>query len=262
MTSPSKDDIIENYGYTAVERNVEPLIQKLKDEGKINANPVFVKDIEMANTPLVKKVMEFAQHELPIEVFNHSMRVYYYGVAISQHLPTLLPIPSSSPARQTYLETYLLTSLLHDLGCTPKNLEATLMSFEFYGGFLASKTLVESGAPTPQMESVVEAIIRHQDLGPQTTEGDTDGGMITLTGRAIQLATIFDNMTPHPELVHKETIEDVCKAYPRRGWSGCFARTIRRENGLKPWAHTTSLGERAFPEGVEGNEAMAPYEKE
>ena len=79
MTSPSKDDIIENYGYTAVERNVEPLIQKLKDEGKINANPVFVKDIEMANTPLVKKVMEFAQHELPIEVFNHSMRVYYYG---------------------------------------------------------------------------------------------------------------------------------------------------------------------------------------
>jgi cyanamide hydratase len=61
-------------------------------------------------------------------------------------------------------------------------------------------------------------------------------------------------------VVAKETIEDVVKAYPRKGWSGCFAKTVRRENGLKPWAHTTHLGEDDFPEGVEGNQLMAPWD--
>lgn len=68
-------------------------------------------------------------------------------------------------------------------------------------------------------------------------------------------------MGGNPHLVSKETIEDVVKAFPRRGWSGCFAKTIRKENGLKPWAHTTHLGERDFPEGVEGNELMKPYDE-
>jgi cyanamide hydratase len=61
-------------------------------------------------------------------------------------------------------------------------------------------------------------------------------------------------------LVHKETIEDVVKAHPRNGWSACFAKTIRKENGLKPWAHTTALGEEDFPNGVLNNQLMAPYE--
>lgn len=50
------------------------------------------------------------------------------------------------------------------------------------------------------------------------------------------------------------------KAYPRKGWSGCFSKTIREENGLKPWAHTTHLGEEDFPEGVKGNKLMEPYD--
>ena len=61
-------------------------------------------------------------------------------------------------------------------------------------------------------------------------------------------------------MVHKETIEDVVKRYARNKWSHCFAATIRKENGLKPWAHTTALGEREFPEGVENNELMRPYD--
>ena len=134
-------------------------------------------------------------------------------------------------------------------------------------------------APTAQAEAVTEAIIRHQDIG--TT------GKITSLGQLLQLATIFgmrlwfllcligwllaprilsgltrgtDNMGGHAELVHKETIEDVVKHYPRKKWSSCFATTIKKENRLKPWAHTTALGEREFPEGVENNELMKPYD--
>ena len=58
------------------------------------------------------------------------------------------------------------------------------MSFEFYGGLLALKLLQEEyQAPQAQSESVVEAIIRHQDLG--------ESGKITTLGLLLQLATIF-----------------------------------------------------------------------
>ncbi|KAI1331091.1 hypothetical protein F5Y16DRAFT_360502 [Xylariaceae sp. FL0255] len=121
--------------------------------------------------------------------------------------------------------------------------------FEFYGGILALNLLNKSGAAQPQAEAVAEAIIRHQDLGTV--------GKITLLGQIIQLATIYDNMGGNPGLIHETTRQNVNKAFPRKGWSGCFSTTIREENGLKPWAHTTHLGEEDFPEGVKNNELMA-----
>ena len=61
-------------------------------------------------------------------------------------------------------------------------------------------------------------------------------------------------------MVHRDSVIDVVKEWPRKKWSGCFAETIRRENGLKPWANTTRLGEHEFPEGVLGNVVMAPFD--
>ena len=93
------------------------------------------------------------------------------------HLSPTHPLPVSD-------ETYLLTCLLHDIGTTDKNLSATLLSFEFYGGYLALDLLhKELHAPVSQAESVAEAIIRHQDPG--------ESGKISSVGLLIQLATIF-----------------------------------------------------------------------
>lgn len=149
--------------------------------------------------------------------------------------------------------TLALTALLHDIGTTHDNLRATQLSFEFYGGILALELVGKQlGAPQSQAEAVAEAIIRHQDLG--------ETGNITFLGQLIQLATIYDNMGGNPELVHPDTKVDVNKAFPRNGWSRCFSDTIREENGLKPWAHTTSLGEEEFPNGVLNNQLMAEYD--
>ena len=76
----------------------------------------------------------------------------------------------------------------------------------------------------------------------------------------LMLCSNSDNMGGHADLIHQGTTDDVTANFPRNKWSSCFAATIREENGLKPWANTTRLGERAFPEGVEGNELMAPYD--
>jgi len=236
---------IEQYGWTAVPRKVSTLLSQSESLPSTPPKPLLVSSIPIPSSPLAKAVHEYAKTELSIETYNHSMRVFFYGQAILFHA-----FPSWSS--HSFDETYYLCCLLHDIGTTDKNIHATLMSFEFYGGMIVLDLLKKLNAPIPQAEHVAEAVIRHQDLG--------ETGTLTRIGALIQLATIFDNMGGNPELVDKNTIEDVVKAYKRMNWSACFAATIRRENGLKPWAHTTHLGEREFPEGVEGNELMKPYD--
>jgi len=103
---------------------------------------------------------------------------------LAQHLPNLdkIAIPAKvSPS--TFLETYLLTCLLHDIGTAPQNMQNTRLSFEWQGAMLALDLLKSNGAPVAQAESVAEAIIRHQDLG--------ESGMTTAVGALVILTTVF-----------------------------------------------------------------------
>ena len=70
---------------------------------------------------------------------------------------------------------------------------------------------------------------------------------------------MLDNIGAHAELVHRATVEDVVTKWPRMGWSGCFAGVVRKEMELKPWAHTSALGE-GLADAVEGNEVMAAWD--
>jgi cyanamide hydratase len=213
MSNPA----IDTYGWTAVPVKLEALLSLSKDSG--SAPPFSTTSITLPSSPLAKSALEYAKKELPIETFNHSLRVFYYGSAILKHSFPSWEAPS-------FIETYYLACLFHDIGATEKNIHATLLSFEFYGGLIALDVLKELHAPIEQAENVAEAVIRHQDLGEE--------GTITRVGALIQLSTIFDNMGLNPQLVARETIENITKAYPRKKWSSCFARTIRKENGLKP----------------------------
>ncbi|KAK1240276.1 hypothetical protein MKX08_007718 [Trichoderma sp. CBMAI-0020] len=211
---------------------------------------LLVSDIKFPeDDPIVAKVQSYAKEKLPIQTYNHSMRVFYYATAIvrqqfPEHAPTFSP------------STLALVSLLHDIGTAEENLAATNMSFEFYGGFKAMNLLLDLGASKDQAEAVAETIIRHQDLG---TEGN-----ITFVGQVIQLATIYDNVSDHPhvknliEIIHTETLKDVVKTFPRQQWLGCFAKTIDEEERLKPWCHSTHIPE--FSRAILGNKFMKSYE--
>ncbi|KAI0546193.1 hypothetical protein F4679DRAFT_558166 [Xylaria curta] len=239
-TPAASADDVAKHGWTAV-----PCDANLIFEKKPIAKPSALKvaDIQFpADDPVVAEVQRYAKEHLPEQTYNHSMRVYHWGVVI---------IKDQFPehGNKLSLSTWALTCLLHDIGTTHGNLRATLLSFEFYGGILALNLTQKHGASRAQAEAIAEAIIRHQDLGTV--------GTITFLGQVIQLATIYDNMGGNPGLIDEVTRLDVNEAFPRKGWSGCFAKTIREENSLKPWAHTTHLGEEDFPEGVKNNSIMA-----
>jgi len=229
------------YGWAAVPRSLDKFIESTSSN---NSKPASAKNISLPSDALSKKTHDYAKEKLPSETFNHSIRVFYYGhIILHQHFPELLSQPS-------FLETYYLTCLLHDIGTSKENLSGTKMSFDFYGGIVAMNVLREFGAEKDLAEAVCEAIIRHQDLG--------ETGTITSVGALIQVATVFDNVGMNPQLVHKDTIESVTEAFPRNKWTSCFAATIRQEIGLKPWAHSTHIDE--FAEKVEGNKLMEPYD--
>ncbi|EUC29872.1 hypothetical protein COCCADRAFT_7974 [Bipolaris zeicola 26-R-13] len=229
---------LESYGWTSVPHDTSVL---LKDVSPWDPAVHDVTDIQIPQTELAKKVHDYAKKRLPDDVYNHSMRVYLYGASIARkHLPLFLPS----------LETYYLTCLLHDIGATPENLRATLLSFEFYGGYLALDILKGFGASKEQAESVAEAVIRHQDIG--------DVGTVTTVGQLIQLATLFDNAGKNATLISKRTIESVVAAYPRNQWSSCFAHIIEEELTLKPWAHSSAIPN--FAETVAENKLMEPWD--
>lgn len=66
------------YGWAAKPRDVSELLhgQKANRVPELQA----VGSTNLPDTPLVKAVMEYAKKELNTETFNHSMRVYYYGM--------------------------------------------------------------------------------------------------------------------------------------------------------------------------------------
>ncbi|CAK7225701.1 hypothetical protein SCUCBS95973_005952 [Sporothrix curviconia] len=242
-------DLNTIHGWTAVARDPKVV---LSGKDYLHApSSVLVQDIAFpGDDPLVARVQAYAQSRLAPQTYNHSMRVYHFASAILQQQ---FPAQAATLSRATLA----ITALLHDIGTTHDHLRATRLSFEFYGGYLAldlvGKQLQPPGPHAQaQAEAVAEAIVRHQDLG--TT------GTITFLGQLIQLATIYDNMGGNPGLVHADTKVDVNKQFPRNGWSACFSKTIREENALKPWAHTTALGEEAFPEGVLHNKLMAEFD--
>lgn len=254
---------VEEFGFTAVPRSLK---KQLSHTSQTNNKPLLVEDLPLPHSSNVaKQAHDYVKANLPPQTYNHSIRAFLWGMTtllrlwcsgvltsligsalLESHLPDLTASSNSS----SWVETFYLACLLHDIGTTPINLRASLMSFETYGGFLALKLLQEWGAPREQAESVCEAIVRHQDLG--------EAGEITSVGGLLHVVTLLDNIGGNVELLHPDTIDDVVTAHPRNGWTGCFAATVREEIELKPWSHSTAI--ENFAENVESNQVWPKYD--
>lgn len=70
-------DSKELHGWTAVPR--DPVVL-FKNYEKSEPKPLVVNDILLPDSSLARKVLAYAEKELSEETFNHSMRVYYYGM--------------------------------------------------------------------------------------------------------------------------------------------------------------------------------------
>lgn len=228
---------MSKYGFIKISRDVQQAIPNPK-KPSIQLNTELPLD-----SPLAKFVYDYSKKRLPNETFNHSLRVYFYSVAIIKDQFadwTLDP------------EIVFVTSLLHDIGTSHENMHATKMSFETWGGILSRDLVLEQTKGNKDYaDAVCEAIVRHQDLG--------ESGYITTLGLILQISTILDNVGLNSHLIHEDTLNAVNKKYSRKGWLNCFAGAIDKENELKPWGHTSALGVDKFKDDVLTNKLR--YEK-
>jgi len=215
--------------------------------------PLTPKDIPPPDSPLIKEVFNFAKSHLEPKTFNHSNRIYYFGLAI---------VRAAFPEWEVDEETYYATCLLHDIGLADAFHLTTKMSFEFKGGIVAREFLLKHGASEEQADSVCEAIILHQDIWVK-------GGNIHQNGMMIIFSTLFDNAGKFADCVDPVTVKSVCEAFPRNSWSEAFACAVEKEMREKPWSHTTTFeqpgwrqGERGsqFGNTARGNKLMEPYD--
>lgn len=211
---------MSQYGFVRVPREVEKAIPV------VNApRPRAV--VPPPNSETARLVREYAAKELTAPVLNHSLRVFQYSVAI---------IRDQFPAWDLDQEVLYVTCLLHDIATTDKNMRATKMSFEYYGGILSRELVFNAtGGNQDYADAVTEAIIRHQDL--------TGTGYITTLGLILQIATTLDNVGSNTDLIHIDTVSAINEQFPRLHWLSCFAMVVDTENSRKPWGHTSSLGD-------------------
>lgn len=222
---------MSKYGFVKIERD---FIRSIPDANE----PTFQSNIELPKSELSLKILEYATNILPTPTLNHSIRVFLYSRAIIQ---------DQFPEWVLDEELIFVTSLLHDLGTTDENMKATKMSFEYYGALKAREIILQETKDSDYADAVTEAIIRHQDLN--------DKGFITQLGLILQISTVLDNagIDEVSSLIHSDTLRVANEHYSREGWLGCFADAINKENTLKPWGHTSSLGVEEFPTNVLNN---------
>ncbi|KAF8229426.1 cyanamide hydratase [Tricholoma matsutake] len=249
-------DPITFYGFTPVPRDPDVLFHAHPTaNGKHPKQDLFkVTDFPLPDSPLAREVKAFVKKELDEKTFNHSHRVYVYGVAL---------VKTHFPEWSYDLETYYLTCLLHDIGTAERFLATTKMSFEFKGAIVARDLILKLKGQEDQADSICDAIIRHQDIFVK-------GGNITMIGQILQLATILDNVGIRANLIHPELIKTTCEAFPRKNWSQHFASTIEKELALKPWCHTSTFEVPNWKKGTKSNFAsdvldnvfMQPFDDE
>ncbi|KAL7932090.1 hypothetical protein V8C35DRAFT_323323 [Trichoderma chlorosporum] len=242
-----QDEVASN-GWTSVSRHAGTLFGDRLST--IEPSPLSISELGFPSTDsVVAKTINYAKAVLHPQTFNHSMRAYYFGMAITkQYFP--------KQAAELNPVTWALTCLLHDLGTADEFLTATRMSFDIYGGIKALQVLKDFGATTDQAEAVSEAIIRHEDMGFE--------GEIAFLGQLIQLATLYDNIGKHPhvknyaKLLHRTTIAQINEAHPRLKWSTFFSGTVRKEMSIKPWCHSTLIVN--FDDEIEANPLMKEWD--
>ena len=231
-----------SYGLTAVPASASAL-----EPTNSKPSPVSASSLNPPSSAVAQRIQSHIKSRLPEQTYNHSMRVYSYGLAIARQCFPEWGVTEGSRLE----ETWFLTAMLHDIGTTPDVIGSTRLSYEFWAGVHALEVLQQGDGVSErdQAESVCEAVIRHQDV--------QDKGFVTLVTQMIQLGTLLDNVgAPQPaKWVHSQTIESVNQRWPREGWSGCFAGTVTDEKRLKPYAMVTRI--EAFEDAIMGNGVTA-----
>ena len=74
---------IEKYGWTSVPHDQTVLLRDVSPWDPANYT---IPELQFPDSGIAKSVTAYAKEQLPEQVFNHSMRVYYYGQCLAAYI--------------------------------------------------------------------------------------------------------------------------------------------------------------------------------
>ncbi|KAJ7303031.1 hypothetical protein DFH08DRAFT_56816 [Mycena albidolilacea] len=182
---------------------------------------------------------EYAKKITPHEGFIHSVRCYYFALAIlyngfPSETPGVPQISFEELARRLYH-----TCILHDLGWSTTaegtGHLAAAMTFELHGGIMAFEHL-QTAAPeldAAQIGDIVQSIVLHTSQWPS--------GQSSATKALISLSALFDvggydvlGPGSFDFLVNRKTVQEVEKDYPRGNFATEGVEVLQKEFVQKP----------------------------
>ncbi|KAJ6481919.1 hypothetical protein C8R45DRAFT_1215711 [Mycena sanguinolenta] len=183
--------------------------------------------------------LEYAKKITPPEAFLHSIRCYYFSLAILHN-----GFPSETPGMPqiTFEELnrrLYHTCIMHDLGwtTTTEGTEhpAAGMTFELHGGIMAYEHL-QAAAPeldAQQVGDIVQSIVLHSSQWPS--------GKSSATKTLISLSAFFDVCGYDAQgpgsmdfLINRKTVQEVEKEYPREIFATEVTEVLHKEYARKP----------------------------
>ncbi|KAJ7847814.1 hypothetical protein B0H14DRAFT_2510336 [Mycena olivaceomarginata] len=185
-----------------------------------------------------KAATAYTQKHLATSAFNHSLRTYYFALAIMHN-----GFPSGTPGVPQITFEELQKRLyhacvMHILGWTSHpdglNHPARKMSFEILGGIMAYDFLhtVDPTLDAEQVGDIVQSIMLH------TTE--YTAGQSSAVGTLVTLGTSFDAMGYDAfgpgtlSYVHRKTVQEIEKQFPRGTFFNDASEIGGKEFDLKP----------------------------
>ena len=84
MAAFESDKGLVAFGWAAVPRSHAKALYEVDKHNHANLD---LDRVKVPDTPVAKRVLEYAESALPERTFNHCMRVWYYGMGLSH--PTL-----------------------------------------------------------------------------------------------------------------------------------------------------------------------------
>ncbi|KAJ7468934.1 hypothetical protein B0H11DRAFT_2283867 [Mycena galericulata] len=205
-------------------------------------NPAYVPLDTLRAVPLEPAhtaSFEYAKKITPPEGFLHSVRCYYFALALLHSgFPSATPGVPQITFEELNRRIYH-TCILHDLGWTTtaegRAHPAHAMTFELHGGIMAYEHL-HAAAPAldaQQVGDIVQSIVLHTS--------DWLSGKVSATKLLMSLSAIFDvagydayGPGSFDSFISRKTVQEIEKAYPRGNFAAEGEEVLQREVAEKP----------------------------
>ncbi|KAJ6469123.1 hypothetical protein C8R47DRAFT_797141 [Mycena vitilis] len=215
-------------------------MQEFFDLAKISPNYVPFETLRAVPLdPAHAASFEYAKKITPHEGFIHSVRSYYFALAILYN-----GFPSETPGvpQITFEELnrrIYHCCILHDLGWTTtsegREHPAHGMTFELHGGIMAYEHL-HAAAPNldaQQVGDIVQSIVLHTS---QWESGKSSATQILMSLGALFDVCGYDARGPgsFDFLLNRKTVQEIEKEYPRGNFAAEGMEVLQREFTEKP----------------------------